>query len=265
MWKCLSVCLALDLISCVWRVFPVLDLCQLPAPVPGDHASSSIMNSPCVTVSPDKSFLPEVAIGHAILSLKQKISNSHGIQRLNSPGLHSKCLYPLSPLTSFLLCIWNRVLLYSPDWPGSHHADQFDLESVLILLPLPSECWDYRHAPLYLTRVSYFCFVNKKNSASCPYINTHLDLWFSCLSLPNFDIEDVNHCSWLVIVSRCFFYLFFVLRGFLLLFIYFISTFVWEVTLHCLLIPSFPSMIKGMRIRSEAGTPSVWTTFIFLG
>jgi hypothetical protein len=39
------------------------------------------------------------------------------------------------------------VSLYSSDGPETCSVDQANLELREILLPLPSECWDYKHVP----------------------------------------------------------------------------------------------------------------------
>lgn len=38
------------------------------------------------------------------------------------------------------------VVLFSPGWPRTHYVTQEDLECVF-LLPVPLQCWNYRHEP----------------------------------------------------------------------------------------------------------------------
>jgi hypothetical protein len=51
---------------------------------------------------------------------------------------------------SFFLC-WDEVSLSSPDWSGTHYVSQATTE-LIIFLPQPSQCWDYRCVPQWLTR-----------------------------------------------------------------------------------------------------------------
>ena len=52
-------------------------------------------------------------------------------------------------MQGFFLCLflWGQVTLNSPGYPGFPCVDQVEQDLSDILLPLPAECWDWRHIP----------------------------------------------------------------------------------------------------------------------